>query len=343
MESLRKTILVVDDEEGIRKSLDMILKEHYRVFTTPSAEQALQLLQTNLKNVDVIFSDILMCQMTGIQFLENVKKFCPTAQVILITGYPTIDTTVAALRLGASDYILKPFTVDEILKATRRALERKRTYQKNQEKIQELSEAIQRNYDGTIRALISAINIRDQYTAGHSYRVSKLMARFAKFLKIDSEIAEKLEIIGYLHDIGKIGIAQEILNKKSGLTSEEYEEIKLYPFIGYKILQSVDLLKDVLDILLYHQERFDGQGYPAGLRGREIPLGARMLAIVDAYDAMTSQRVYQEKQSSELSFKELREQGKSQFDPDLVESFIRMMETKGDSPIPVLQREVSSL
>lgn len=325
MEGLQKTVLVVDDEKGIRESLKMILKDRYRILTSESAEAALELLQKTTDEIDVVFSDILMCQMNGIQFLESLKKVYPTAEAILMTAYPTMDTTLAALRLGASDYIVKPFGVDEILEATRRAIDRKKTVQRNVDKIKQLSSEIQKNYEGTTRALISALNARDQYTGGHSYRVSKYMEQFARFLNLNEELVHKLEVISYLHDVGKIGVSEKILSKPSQLNSEEYEEIKLHPFIGYKILQSVEFLKDVLDVMLYHQERFDGRGYPAGLRDYEIPLGARMLSIVDAYDAMTSTRPYRQKFSKEVAIQELRSYAGTQFDPDLVESFIKMV------------------
>ncbi|MBI1882912.1 MAG: response regulator [Chlamydiae bacterium] len=330
MESHQKTVLVVDDEESIRESLKMILADRYKILTASSAENALQFLQQNSQDVDVIFSDILMLQMNGIQLLEAIKKSHPNSETIIMTAYPTLDTTLAALKLGASDYILKPFAVDEILEATRRAVERKKTVVRNQEKIRELTTAIQRNYEGTTRALISAINARDQYTGGHSNRVSKMMGRFAKFLNLDPEVSEKLEVISYLHDIGKIGVSQEILNKTEELTPEEYEEVKLHPFIGYKILQPVDFLNDCLDVMLYHQERFDGKGYPAGLKDYEIPLGARMLGIVDAYDAMTSTRPYRKKLTQETAFRELKAEAGSQFDPELVESFIKMVSQVGE-------------
>ena len=328
MENHQKTVLVVDDENGIRESMKMILKDRYRVLTAESAEEALDYMKKNPFDVDVIFSDIIMCQMNGIQFLENLKKMQPHSETVLMTAYPTLDTTLSALRLGAADYIVKPFGVDEILDATRRALERKKAIIRHQEKIKELTAEIQKNYEGTIKALISAIDARDKYTAGHSHRASKYMAEFARFLNLDEELVEKLEIISYLHDVGKIGIAENILNKPSALTDEEYEEIKLHPFIGYKILQSVEFLKDHLDVVLYHQERYDGTGYPAGLKNKEIPFAARMLAVVDAFDAMTSTRPFRQKMKVEAAIQELRANMGKQFDPDLTESFLKMLAQK---------------
>jgi putative two-component system response regulator len=344
MDIEQKTILVVDDEKGIRESLKMILKDRYRVLSAESAEEALTLLESKSAEIDVIFSDIIMYQMNGIQFLETLKKHYPTAEAILMTAYPTMDTTLAALRLGASDYIVKPFGVDEILEATRRALGRKRTVVRNMEKIQELSHEIEKNYDGTTKALIAAINARDKYTGGHSHRVSKFMSSFAAYMNLDPELVQKFEIISYLHDIGKIGISENILNKPASLTPEEYEEIKLHPFIGYKILQPVEHLREVLDVMLYHQERFDGRGYPAGLKEYEIPLGARMLAVVDAYDAMTSTRPYRQKMNKEVAIQELRRHAGVQFDPELVEAFIKMISDESNAgPEGVPKKEESLL
>jgi len=198
-----------------------------------------------------------------------------------------------------------------------------------------LYENMHKSYISTVRALSAAIDAKDKYTSGHSNAVTAYTIPIAKEMGINKEELGKLEYAGLLHDIGKIGIMEQILNKPSRLTNEEFGIIKKHPVIGYEILKSIDFLKDVTLLVKYHHERWDGNGYPDGLKGEDIPLGARIIAVADTFDAMTSDRPYRKGLPVEVAVDEIKRCSGSQFDPKIVEAFIRAYE-KGNI---VLQRD----
>ncbi|MDP3980361.1 MAG: response regulator [Chlamydiota bacterium] len=319
--AVRKVVLVVDDEEGTRESLKMILKNHYTVITASSAEEAIDILKTG-EPIDVIFSDIIMCKMSGIDFLEQIRTLGTDAEVVMMSAYPTTHTTIAAMHLGAMDFLIKPFRVEEILDITNKAYEKKKAMNRVSERIKELNLEVEKSYSGTMKALLSALQLHDSYLHNHSQRVSEMMGDFAKFLDFEESFTERIKMISMFHDIGKISLPQEFLKKGDDLSEEELEQIKLYPILGYKVLQTIEPIQDVLDILLYHNERFDGMGYPAGLKGEEIPLAARMLTIVDEYDTMINPRPYKRCLTKEKAFDMLKKRAGRQFDPDLIQQFI---------------------
>ena len=318
---VRKVVLVVDDEEGTRESVKMILKNYYTVITASSAEEALDILKTG-EPIDVIFSDIIMCKMNGIDFLQQIKTLKVNAEVVMMSAYPTTNTTIAAMHLGALDFLVKPFRVEDILQVTNRAYDKKRAVMRVNERIQELNHEVEKSYSGSVKSLMTALELHDSYLFHHCQRVADMMCEFAKYLELEEPLAEKLKMISMFHDIGKISFPQDILKKGEDLTEEEKEQLKLYPILGYKVLQTVEPLQDVLDILLYHHERFDGMGYPAGLKGEEIPLPARMLAIVDEFDMLTNPRPYKVGLAKEKAYENIKRRGGRQFDPDLVQQFV---------------------
>lgn len=328
----KANLLIVDDDEGVCTSLREILRDRFSVFIANSAKVALEVIRQNsdgdICGVDLVISDICMSHMDGLELLKTIKKKNPRVEVIMITGYPTPENTLNALRFGASDYIVKPFQMPEVLDAVEKVMDRRKESVRIERIIEDLRIAIQRNYTTTTEALIMAIDAKDNYTKEHCARVASFMVEFAKQLGLDDKKTEILHKISLLHDIGKIGIKEGTLNKPDRLTPEEWEEVKHHPFVGYQIIQSVDFLGEGRDILLYHQERFDGTGYPAGLKGDAIPLGARMLAIVDSYDAMVTDRPYRKKLPVKEALAELRRCAGTQFDPKLVKVFIKMMKGK---------------
>lgn len=335
----KNTLLIVDDDESVCLSLREILKDQFNVLIANSAKTALELIRQNsdgdICNIDLVMSDICMGQMDGLELLKIIKKKNPHVEVIMITGYPSPDTTLSALRLGASDYIVKPFQAPEVLESIQRVMDRRKESVRIERIIQDLRISIQRNYSATTEALIMAIDAKDNYTKEHCARVANFMVEFARELKLSEEKQELLRKVSQLHDIGKIGIKEEILNKPGRLTPEEWEEIKHHPFIGYQIIQPVEFLGEGRDIMLYHQERFDGKGYPAGLKGEQIPLGARMLAIVDSYDAMNTDRPYRKRLSLKEILSELKKNSGAQFDPKLVKVFIKMLKKREKEPVLV--------
>ncbi len=328
--SKKPKIMVVDDEISTRESMRLLLYQSYDFLAAESTEQALDMLQNGQSDMDVVFTDIHMPGRSGIFFLRQVKRLKPELEVIIITGYPSSKTTISALRYGASDYLTKPFSKDSVLDATKRALARKRKAEHTQWLITNLRDQVKRNYSVTTNALIQAIDAKDSYTKGHCKRITELMKRVAKHMDLPAEEAETWSTACLLHDIGKIGISETILLKPSSLQPEELAEIEQHPIIGYNILTPIDCLQDVLPIILHHHERYDGLGYPNGLAGKSIPRGARVLAILDSYDAMTTDRPYRRAMTHSEALKELSRNSGTQFDPDVLTSVTEVLHELSD-------------
>jgi putative two-component system response regulator len=326
-------VLVVDDDDSVCVSIKEILKDKFnQLILANSARAALEVICKNINGqsctIDLVISDICMSQMDGLQLLKAIKNKNPNVEVIVMTGYPNPENTLSALRLGASDYIVKPFQAPEVIDSVMRVMEKHKDSITAEKMINDLRSAIQKNYSATTDALIMAIDAKDNYTKEHCARVADLMVEFSKRCGIDEETMELLRKVSLLHDIGKIGVREEVLNKNGALTPEEREEIKTHSFLGYQIVQPVEFLGKGRDVLLYHQERYDGGGYPAGLKGDTIPIGARMLAIVDSYDAMVSDRPYRNKFPVNVALDEIERCSGTQFDPKLVRIFVKMIREK---------------
>lgn len=325
-------LLIVDDDEGICFSVKEILKDRFNAYLADCAKKALEVIRNNshgdICSIDLVMSDICMGGMDGLELLKLVKNKNPRVEVIIMTGYPNPENTVQALRFGASDYIVKPFHAPDVLEAVDRVMNRRKESARTEKMLEDLRAAVQKNYSETTEALIMAIDAKDNYTKEHCARVASIMYEFAKRCGLSDEEAELLRKISTLHDIGKIGVREEVLNKPGALTPLEWEEMKSHSYLGYQIIQPVEFLGAARDVLLYHQERYDGKGYPAGLKGEEIPLGARMLTIVDSYDAMVTDRPYRKKLSLEKTFAEIEKCSGVHFDPKLVKVFVTMMREK---------------
>lgn len=319
MENKKTTVFVVDDEISVQESLRMILKDKYQVFTFSSPEEVLSDFSIE---PDLIFTDIRMISMNGLEFLNKIKKLKPQVEVIMITAYPDFSSSLQAFRSGAFDYIVKPFGKDEVLEAAEKALQRRNQIVENTRMIQDLQEAIERNYEATTRALVLAVDAKDSYTAEHSRRTSELLFKLGERIGIPHSRLIIYKRVAELHDIGKIGIEERILRKTSSLTPSEYEKIKRHPVIGYQILRPTAFLKEGLDIVLYHHESWDGSGYPEGLKNKQIPFPARFFTIIDAYDAMTTDRCYRNKLSPGKAIEEIINGKGKQFDPSLVDLLI---------------------
>jgi len=265
-----------------------------------------------------------------------VKAVDPGMMVIMMTGYPEIDMAVEAMRMGANDFLIKPVDLDLLVLSVKRALEKKKlekeieTYhqhleslvEKRTSKLQEAYQVLKKAHFDSVNALAGAIEAKDPYTRGHSDRVRKMSLNIGRRLDFSQERLENLEYGALLHDIGKIGIKDEILQKEGLLNSQEYQHIQEHPLIGAKILEGIDFFKEKIPMIRNHHEHFDGSGYPDGLVGEAIPIEARIIAVSDAYDAMTSMRPHRRVlplQEVLLQF----EMGKAtQFDPDILEIFL---------------------
>jgi response regulator RpfG family c-di-GMP phosphodiesterase len=330
-------ILIVDDEDNVRSMLLRHLEtEGSECIACPTALDALRKMKE--QQFSLVISDMMMPGMSGMEFLREVRKEDSETAFIMITGLMDINTAVDSLRIGACDFITKPFELPAIRRAVKRALERRRLLIENrchqeelEQKVHErtcaLNEAlhdIEESYQVTLEAMVTALDAREHETQAHSHRVREYTLRLGEQLGLKNEDLIQTGRGALLHDVGKIGVPDSILLKPGKLNEEEWVEMRKHPEIGYNILQSIDFLAPAAEIVLCHQERWDGKGYPNELAGMEIPLGARIFAIVDTMDAMTSDRPYRKALSFETALREIRACSGTQFDPHIAEAFLRI-------------------
>jgi putative two-component system response regulator len=329
-------ILVADDEREIRDVLDDLLGTSHDCTTVGSAEEALAHLRAG--EFDLVISDIAMGGMSGLEMVPHVLKSLPDTSVILMSGMQTIESAIGALRAGAFDYIVKPFDIKHVEAAVNRALEHhalraaKRRYEIYLEEMVEQRTAeldralrsLEDAYRSTLKALTASLEARDAETHGHSERVVSFSLRLGRELRLDREQMRALEFGSLLHDIGKIGVPDEILRKPMALTPSEWQKMREHPLHGERILRGVEFLEGASRVVAQHHEKWDGSGYPLGLRGDEIDLNARIFAVADAFDAITSNRVYRLGRSYDEAVVELEQFSGRQFDPQVIEAFHRV-------------------
>lgn len=316
----KKEILVVDDERSIRESITAYLQHSgYEVSICSDGQSALETFRA--RHCPLILTDLMMPGMTGQELLIEIKKIDPSIEVVLMTGYGTIDSAVSTIRAGAYDYIVKPFKMDALCHVLDKAWAHRTLVRENLR--------LQENSLNVLRAMVNVLEYRDAYTAGHSQRVTELTMALGRGLELPDGDLEVLQLAGPIHDLGKIGIEDSILRKPSKLSDEEYAIIKSHPEKGRQIIEPLEFLQETIPIILHHHEQFDGRGYPAGLAGRDIPLGARIIAVGDTFDAMTSSRAYRDARASEEAIEELVRCRGTQFDPDIVDLFLKLSETPG--------------
>ena len=335
--SSERTVLIVDDDPSVRQMLRQILSRHgYDCEVVGSATAALDAFPRLLPAV--VVSDINMPGHDGLWLLRQiVSRFYNTA-VIMLTGFAEVDTAVQCLRDGASDFLTKPIRNAHLVTAVERALDRRRLVMENRvyqetletrvrEATDELRVAYQEiadTYEDTLRSLCSALDAREEETGDHSRRVTSLALELAGRIGLRLSEREHLGRAALLHDIGKIGVPDHILLKQGALNDEEWATMRRHPTIGYRILEGIPFLRPAAEIVLTHHERFDGQGYPRGLTGEAIPIGARIFAVADAVDAITSDRPYRKAASLSVAFEEVRRCSGSHFDPDVVDALVRI-------------------
>jgi response regulator RpfG family c-di-GMP phosphodiesterase len=329
----RARILVADDEPEIRHVLSDLLSPLYECEPVSSAEEALERLGVGA--YDLVISDIMMGGMSGLELIPRVKELSPDTVVIMISGVQTVESAINALRAGAFDYVMKPFDLHHVEAAVSRALEHhflrveKRRYETYLEEMvaqrtEELDGALRSlgdAYRTTLKALTAALETRDLETHGHSERVVNFSLRLGQELGLDAEQMRSLEFGSLLHDIGKIGVPDAILRKPAKLTEEEWVRMREHPLHGQKILRGIEFLEGAARVVAQHHERWDGSGYPLGLRGAQIDLNARIFAVADAFDAITSDRVYRAGRSYDEALAELEAHAGRQFDPRIVDAF----------------------
>ncbi len=333
---MENRILIVDDEKMIYSIIARRLaKEGYPCVMANNGREALGLFYKN--DFSLIISDIRMPEMDGLELLRNVKAVRPNMMFIIMTAHPEIDLAVEAIRLGANDFIIKPVDLELVVFSVKKAIERKKmeeeieAHHKNLEKLVEertskLQHAllvIKKGHLDSVKVLAGAIDAKDPYTRGHSDRVRKMSMRIAMKMGFSEEKLENLVFGALLHDIGKIGIKDAVLQKPGPLTPEEYQSIQEHPLIGVKIVEGDDFFRDKIPMIRNHHEHFDGGGYPDGLIGEVIPLGARIIAVADSFDAMTSLRPHRRALPLEEVFAEMEKGKGKQFDPNILEIFLR--------------------
>jgi putative two-component system response regulator len=334
--------VVVDDEPRLRQVLVHLMEaEGFTCEEAANGIEALEVLQ-RLPS-PLVLSDLRMPGMDGIELLRHIRARHPDTAVVMITAVADVEVAVSCLAIGAMDYLTKPFHLEEVRARVSQALEKRRLILENrgyQERLEERVAAQARRLEElfltSIQSLAEALEVKDPYTRGHSVRVARYSVVIARALDLDADLVRQVEMGGHLHDLGKIGVREAVLNKVGPLTDEEYEHIMTHPVVGWRIL--APLLADApiaLNVVRSHHERFDGRGIPDGLAGEAIPLEARIAAVADAFDAMTSGRPYRGVTLTvPEALAELAHYAGRQFDPRIVEAFVHAVEM-GSVELPV--------
>jgi putative two-component system response regulator len=348
-------ILIVDDEIGPRESLRMILKPNYNIFAVENGNAAIQMIQQ--VTMDVITLDLKMPGISGTDALKEIRMIDPDVMIIIITGYGTLKSAIEAIRYGVFDYIPKPFNVPEIISIIDKSVQRRKLNLKIKEVVSNFFDrsslnetllnsdlSIQNGIKGIIvskwngegfsdtqnflrfsKVLAHTLEEKDPYTSGHSERVCYYCDFIAKRLSLPPKERTEIQIAAYLHDVGKIGISNRFINKKGTLTAIDWAIIKQHTKKSIELLVPLNLSSNILSYIQYHHERFDGTGYPDGLADDQIPIGARIIAISDAYDSMTSDHPYRKPLSHGEAKNELLKYAGKQFDPNLVSVFLDVL------------------
>jgi len=335
MMAKKGAILIVDDEEAIRRLLRQKLSsEGYRCQEAGGAEQALEKLKAGA--TELVILDIKMPGKPGTKLLPEIKADYPDTAVIMATAIADASIAINCMKQGAYDYITKPFNLDEVSLSVNRALEKRRLelenrdYQQHlEQRVAEQADKIRASFFNAITALAYALEAKDVYTSGHSQRVTEVSVAIAKELGLPKESLEKIRMAGLVHDIGKIGVRESVLNKPGSLTVEEFKHVRLHSETGERILNPIAEDKEILRAVRHHHERYDGKGYPDGLKGEQIPQLARIIAVADTFDAMTSERPYRKAMSEEAACAEIERCRGTQFDPEAADAFLEVRRPVG--------------
>jgi response regulator RpfG family c-di-GMP phosphodiesterase len=330
------TCLIVDDEPHLRRVLVRLMQAEG--FTCREAGSGVEALRQLAESpATLVLTDLHMPELDGIGLLTEARRRYPDTAVVLITAVADVSTAVNCLAVGAMDYLTKPFHLDEVRARVRQALEKRRLILENrayqlglEARVLEQAKRLEELFFASIQSLADALEVKDPYTAGHSMRVSRYSTLIARAMGLEDELLRQIELGGRVHDIGKIGVREAVLNKPGALTDEEYAHIMTHPVVGWRILGP--LLGDMplaLDVVRSHHERFDGRGIPDGLAGGAIPLVARITAVADTFDAMTSARPYRPGLPGSAARAELVRCSGTQFDPDVVRVFVSMLDAGG--------------
>jgi putative two-component system response regulator len=333
-----ESVLIVEDEDSVRTLLlRKLTRSGWQAVGAPDGLDALKLLRE--QSFGIVMSDINMPKLSGLELLQIIRETYPDIVVVMVTAYGDLDHAISAMKLGASDYVVKPFDLDQVIASLQQAVRQRqrnltRRHIEAESKAYPHSESNQRLLLSTVMALANTLEARDLYTVGHSQRVSSLAEQLARELGVCDDEVEHIRLAGLLHDIGKIGIREAVINKPGPLTPDEYAHIQTHPIISERILLPVTELNGALRMIRHHHENWDGSGYPDCLRAQEIPTGSRILALADAYDAMTSERPYRPPLAPETALAEIRQGTASHFDPTLSQLFVEMIQNQECAIMP---------
>ena len=330
-------VLVVDDEAPVRSMIGATLqRQGYDVQLAVSGSQAVEMLVKG--PYDLVLTDIVMQDGNGIALLERIHADQPQLPVVMVSAIHDISVAIDSMRRGAYDYLLKPFEREHLVATVQRALDHRQAlqeshnYQQNLEQVvrartemlRQAMEDLEHSYDVTLEALGDALDLKDSETEGHSKRVTAYTIALARAMGIAPVDIKIIARGAFLHDIGKMAIPDEILRKPGRLTAEEEQVMRDHCTRGYHILRKIPFLSEAAAIVYTHQEHYDGNGYPSRLRGKEIPIGARIFAVADAMDAITSDRPYRKARSFDDARQEILRCSGTQFDPNVVEVFLKI-------------------
>ena len=348
-------VLAVDDESAASKLLSLILgPPAFQCSTASNGKEALTTLQR--EQFDAVISDLHMPGISGMELLSEVRRRYPHMAFLVVTGVDDVDVGVQAMRYGADDYLVKPLRESAVIASLESALHKRKLEQQLENYRQHLEEMvaertgqlqaalqqIERSYEDTLQALGAAIDLRDNETAGHSQRVCRYSLEIARAMAWSDKKLGSLARGAYLHDIGKLGIPDGILLKPGPLTAEERRNMQRHAQIGFDLVKDIPFLADAAEIILSHHERYDGCGYPRGLKGEEILLSARIFSIADTLDAITSDRPYRRASSFQSARETIRHLGGSQFDSQVLDVFLSIPEEIWPT-IARNQRQVTAL
>ena len=323
-------VLIVDDEPDNLALLYRTLRGKYEIVQTTSPLKALEILKD--EHFSCILSDHKMPEMDGVEFLKRSCELEPNAMRLLVTAYTDAGILIDAINYAKIyRYIKKPYNPEELLLIVQNALEYWQLREDNNELVKDLKEL----FAGTVTAIVEALDAKDSYTLGRSRRVTFYAVKMAKALHLSETSVGKIELAGLLHDIGMIGVSDDILSKVEKLSQDEYEEIQQHVHHSVKILDDIKQLAEVVEIIKYHHEHYDGNGYPYGIKGDDIPIGARIIAVADAFDSMVTPKIYRQQVVPSEAINKIKEQAGKQFDPVVVECF--------ESILPTTLRELKEI
>jgi response regulator RpfG family c-di-GMP phosphodiesterase len=375
----RGTVLVVDDERGPRESLRIILKPTYLVLTASSGTEALEILRTI--PVDLITIDLNMPGLKGGELMRSVRREFPDVEIIVITGWGSVDSASEAVRWGIADYLQKPFDVVQVIAAVTRAMVRQLGRRRMIGFLERLGNTVGREREiaailadldsspclqgrlqtavdeaarrareseeplatmQMLEVLAETIEAKDLFMLGHARRTTYYAGLLADRLCLAAEQREQVRISAFLHDVGKVGVPEEVLAKPGPLDPEELDVVQAHAEVGARIVQPLGIAGGVAPAIRHHHERWDGQGYPDGLRGEDIPFTSRIIQLADVFDAMTSDRPHRRAKGRERTLLEIREVAGTQFDPELAKEFVTLLESQASDVDPEVLADVVS-